>query len=107
MAALLVVLNIPIAEEDSGYQLIGVRLYSFESRSLFGNQWVNYSYRGVTFSFDLWCGIPSAAGGVICGNATDPSGTTHPYSFFDGPPQFNPPWQTWVSPDFHEAVQYR
>ena len=40
-------------------------------------------------------------------NASEPSGASHPYSFSDGPPRSSPPWQTWVAPDGHEAVQYQ
>ena len=104
--AILVLLYVPIAQESSGYAAIGLRLYSFESESLFGQSWSNFTYHGVTFEFHLWCLITPAAG-EICGNATESGGVRYSYSFMDGPPSPSPSWQTWVAPDGHEAVQYR
>lgn len=106
LAVALALLYVPLAQDTSGYTAIGFRLYAFEGVSLFGRAWSNYTYRGVTFEFHLWCQITAAAG-RICGNATESDGTAHPYSFWDGPPSPSPSWQTWVSPDGHEAVQYR
>ena len=103
VGVLLVVLYIPISQESTGYTLIGLRLYSFESVSLFGSSWWNLTYRGVGFTFHLWCAI-STGGGTICGNASDPSGAVYAYSFFDG---LYSHWTTWVAPGGHEAVQYR
>lgn len=107
-ATVLLLLYVPIAQETSGYTAIGLRLYSFESVSLFGANagWQSFSYRGVTFGFHLWCQVTPAAG-EVCGNATEAGGASYPYSFWDGPPSSSPPWQTWVSPNGHEAVQYR
>ncbi|MCI4351364.1 MAG: hypothetical protein L3K15_07615 [Thermoplasmata archaeon] len=101
-------LTVPIAQESSGSTLIGAHLYSFESHSLFGSNggWLSYSYRGVLFTFHLWC-LAGPAGGLVCGNATESAGASFAYSFSDGPPAINPPWQTWVAPDSHEAVQYQ
>ena len=108
VTAALILLYVPIAEESSGYTEIGARLYSFEAVSLFHQptSWPNITYRGVTFGFHLWC-ASTAGAGEICGNATESGGTAYPYSFWDGPPSPFPGWQTWVSPDGHEAVQYR
>lgn len=108
LVTVLVLLYVPIAQEQSGYTAIGPRLNTFESVSLFGPNaaWQNFSYRGVTFGFHLWC-QSSPGGGELCGNATEAGGAVYPYSFSDGPPSFAPPWQTWVSPNGHEAVQYR
>ena len=104
----LVVLSIPNSVEPSGATLIDFRFYSFESVSLFNKPaWQNYTYKGVTFEFHLWC-LASPAAGELCGNATEANGAIFPYSFSDGPPTWGPPpWQTWVSPDYHEAVQYQ
>jgi hypothetical protein len=100
-------LSLPIAQESSGDQLLDGRLYTFEAESLFGSaSWLNYSFDGVTFGFHLWCAVNSAAG-EVCGNATESDGSTHPYAFWDGLPTSDPPWQTWVSADGHEAVEYR
>jgi hypothetical protein len=106
VAALLILLSFPIAQEPAGYQLVDGKTYEYESESLFGSaSWLNYTYQGVTFGFHLWCLITSAAG-EVCGNATESSVVSYPYYFSDGPPQANPSWQTWVAPDQHEAVQY-
>ena len=104
----LVLLYVPISQESSGYTAIGLRLYSFETVSLFNlpTSWPNITYRGITFGFHLWCLITPASG-KICGNATESGGATYPYSFWDGPPSPSPSWQTWVSPNGHEAVEYR
>ncbi len=101
----LVLLYVPTVTGSTGYTAIGSRLYSYEAESLFGQAWSNFTYRGVTFGFHLWC-LATPAAGEICGKATEPSGTVYSYSFWDGPPSPSPKWQTWVSPDGHEAVQY-
>ncbi len=106
ITVVLFLLYVPIAQESSGYTVIGSRLYSFESESLFGPPWSNFTYQGVTFEFHLWCEITSAAG-KICGNPTESGGARYSYSFWDGLPSPFLSWQTWVSPDGHEAVQYR
>lgn len=106
-AILLILLYVPIAQEPSGTEAIGARLYQYETEDLFGSSgYEYYTFGGVQFEFHLWCAI-TPGGGSICGNATEPGGATYPYSFFDGPPSSDPPWQTWVAPDGHEAVQYR
>jgi hypothetical protein len=103
----LAILAFSLSQESAGQISINGKTYSFESESLFGNaSWLNYSYRGVTFGFHLWCLVTPAAG-VVCGNATESTGISYPYSFSDGPPSPNPSWQTWVAPDGHEAVQYK
>ncbi len=105
----LLVLFLPVQQESSGYTMVGPRLYSYESEELFGanSGWENYSYRGVTFGFHLWCETTPAAG-TLCGNATGSDGVAHSYSFSDGSPQIGPPsWEIWVSPNGHEAVEYQ
>lgn len=89
----------------AGVSLVGARYYSYESVSVFGPAWSNYSYQGVTFSFHLWCSIAGDVGWV-CGNATEWDRVSYPYAFSDGLPTPSPQWQTWVAPDYHEAVQY-
>ncbi|MGA8663736.1 MAG: hypothetical protein WB809_01520 [Thermoplasmata archaeon] len=103
----LVILFSPLPGGSSGEELVNGKLYSFESESIFGGAaWLNYSYRGVTFGFHLWC-LVTPAFGEVCGNATEPSGVSYAYAFSDGPPEFHVTWQTWVAPDAHEAVEYR
>ncbi len=55
VATTLLLLALPIEQEQSGYTLIGLRLYSFEAEELFGASWSNFTYQGVTFDFHLWC----------------------------------------------------
>ncbi len=106
-AILLVFVIVPALEGPPGVEIVGNQIFYSESKSLFGNaSWLNYSYRGVTFGFHLWCLVTSAAG-EICGNVTEATGETYPFSVWDGPPQVNAPWQTWISPDGREGVQYR
>jgi len=84
------------------------RTYAYETQSLFGGpSYQNFSFRGVTFTFHLWCQI-TADSGIVCGNATEQNGASYSYSFTDGLPTTSPPpWQTWISPDGLEAVEYQ
>ena len=105
-AILLVFVLVPALEGPPRVEIVGDQIFYSESKSLFGNaSWLNYSYRGVTFGFHLWCLVTSAAG-KICGNVTEATGVSYPFSLWDGPPQLNPAWQTWISPDGREGVQY-
>jgi len=104
VVTVLVLLMVPIAQEQSGYTLIGLRLYSFEEEHVFGSPWSNFSYRGVTFAFHVWCAITSG-GGEVCGNVTESNGGVSSFSFSDGPPG-EPRWATWVSPDAGVAIQF-
>jgi uncharacterized membrane protein YedE/YeeE len=83
------------------------RTYAYETESLFGSQsYLSYQFHGVIFTFHLWCQVTADAG-IVCGNATERDGTSYSYSFTDGLPNSGPmPWQTWVSPDELEAVEY-
>ena len=104
VASVIAVLLVPMDQ-----LVLDGRSYQYETESLFGNRsFLTYQYRGVTFTFHLWCGI-AADTGYVCGNATEPGGATFAYSFGDGiPPAFGPPpWQTWIAPTGHEAVQYQ
>ena len=84
------------------------RTYAYETESLFGNQsYLSFPFRGVTFTFHLWCRVSGDAG-IVCGNATELDGASYSYSFADGLPTVGPPpWQTWVSPDGFEAVEFQ
>lgn len=99
----------PTPSNSSGTVELNGTTYSYTSESLFGNQsWLNYSYRAVKFGFHLWCQVTVDVG-YVCGNATESSGASFHYSFTEGLPVSNqpPPWQTWVAPTGHEAVQYQ
>jgi hypothetical protein len=103
----LLLLTFPVAEEQSGYTLIGFRLYSFESETVYGQAGSNYSFHEVTFEFHLWCGSITPGGAELCGNVTESSGARFAFSFFDGGlPGGSHPWLTWVAPDSNEAVEY-
>jgi hypothetical protein len=87
--------------------VIGNERYSYENVTVFGPSWSNFSYRGVTFGFHVWCGPPTPAGATLCGNATELTGTSYPFSFFEpGGPAIPRPWVTWISPDGQEGVQF-
>jgi len=89
-----------------GTEVVNGRTFAVQSESLFGSaSWLNYTFHGVVFGFHLWCATTPAAG-TVCGNATEPDGTSYPYAFADGPPQEHPAWQTWIAPDGREGVQY-
>jgi len=100
-----VLLAVPISQERSGYTLVGYRLYSFEAESVFGPAWSNYTYRGVTFEFHVWCAI-TPGGGELCGNVTESNGSTFPFSFWDARLSQGSQWETWVAPDSEVAIQY-
>lgn len=105
VVATLVLLAVPISQERSGYTLVGYRLYSFEAESVFGPAWSNYTYRGVTFEFHVWCAI-TPGGGELCGNVTESNGSTFPFSFWDARLSQGSQWETWVAPDSEVAIQY-
>ena len=90
------------------YMTLNSRTYAYETEYLFGNQsYLSFPFRGVTFTFHLWCQV-SGDTGIVCGNATESDGVTYSYSFSDGLPTLGPPpWQTWGSPDDFEAVEYQ
>ena len=84
--------------------------YTYENVTIFGPHWSNFTYRGVTFSFTVWCGPVGLGGAPICGNASESNGPTYPFSFWEngGAPPVGPvPWQKWVAPDGHEAVEFQ
>ena len=89
--------------------VIGSERYSFETVTVFGPSWSNFTYQGVTFGFHVWCGPVTPGGATLCGNATEVNGSTYPFSFWEpgGPPPTQPrPWVTWISPDRLEGVQF-
>jgi hypothetical protein len=107
---LLVVLSTGPGPSAPVYSIvIGNESYSFETVTVFGPHWSNFSYRGVTFEFEVWCNVPSPAGAMLCGNVTEANGSAYPFSFWEpgGPLPTQPrPWVTWISPDALEGVQY-
>jgi hypothetical protein len=107
--ASLVMLTVPINQEQSGYTSINHQLYSLDSVTVFGPHWSNFTYGGVLFEFVVWCNAPSLAGAQLCGNASRSVGPVYSFTFWEegGAPRLSPgPWETWVSPDGHEAVQF-
>lgn len=99
----------PALPAPPGTIVLGGKPYSYLTESLFGSRsWLNYSFGGVSFTFHLWCQIQMDTG-YVCGDATEPTGVTYGYSFADGLPSATgaPPWETWIAPDGHEAVQYQ
>lgn len=103
----LVLLTVPIAQESSGYTLVGLRLYSFEAENLFGAPPppTHFVYRGVHFDFVVYC--PSTPVGLICGNVTESGGATFAFTFFEPEVPGAHNWETWVAPDGNEAAQYQ
>ncbi len=93
----------------SGLVSVNGRWYASETHEHFGSNapsWDNYTFDGVFISIHFWCGTPTPAAGLLCGNATEANGSEFSYSFGDGPPQMNPPWQTTMSPDGSAGAQY-
>jgi len=111
VTTVLVLLNLPIRQESSGYQLVGLRLYASESESIFGPPgWSNFTFRGATFDFQVYCepnpSLPLPLG-AICGSARESNGAPSSFTFFEPEvPRFYPPWQNWVAPDGTVAVEY-
>jgi hypothetical protein len=109
IAVTLVFLSLPIRPETSGVTRIGLQTYSFEAEDVFGPHWSNFSFDGVLFEFVVWCGSPSLAGASLCGGVSQPGGPVYHFTFWEagGAPRVTPgPWETWVSPNVHEAVQF-
>ena len=101
-----VLLTVAIPQVPSGYTMVGNQLYSFESENVFGSPWSNFTYRGVTFEFHVYCSI-SPGGGELCGNVSESTQSTFPFSIWEAPTGPGPgPWLTWVAPDSHVAIQF-
>jgi hypothetical protein len=95
----------------NGETKIGSRTYFVENETVFGPAYSNYTFHGVRFSFHVWCSLASAGlgGAQLCGNVTEPSRTSYPFNFTEpggAPPVGSLPWQTWVTPNGSEAVQF-
>ena len=97
-----------LAVEPAGMILVHSTQFSYQTESLFGNEsFLTYRFGGSTFTFHLWCAI-SPAGGIVCGNVTEPDGERYAYQFSDGPTVVGPaPWQTWIAPNGLVGVQYQ
>jgi hypothetical protein len=109
VVTILVLLWVPISEEQSGYTMIGFKLYSYETVDPFTSPTSSFTYRGVLFDFQA---LPpsdcpqNAGGGNICAAVTESSGVTFWFNVSFGPPCHSfGTWFTWVSPDQHEAVE--
>jgi hypothetical protein len=107
VTATLALLLLPISQEPSGYQIVGLRLYSFEDETVFGSEgtgWHNYSHRGATFAFQVYC--PSIPVGKICAWVTEPDGSNLSFSFFAAEVPGDSAWESWVAPDGAVASEY-
>ena len=106
VATLVVLLWVPISEENSGYTMIGTRLYTYESANLYGAPWVNVSYRGVLFVFPPPTCPQNAGGGTVCGYVLQSNGVNFTFEIQLPPPAPAPTgWITWVSPNQMEAIE--
>ena len=87
--------------------VVGYERFYYETVTAPEPGWSNFSFFGVTFELHAWCSALTPGGTSVCGNATQPSGISFPFSFREGPPP-DPthPWQTWISPNGHEGVQF-
>jgi hypothetical protein len=93
----------------SGNITIGNQVYQFEQETVFGPHWSNFSFKEVGFFFVVWCYLGGTSGARLCGHLTEADGTTYFFSFWEpgDPPTIDPlPWQTQVSPDTREAIQF-
>jgi hypothetical protein len=104
-----VLLWVPISEEQSGYTMIGSKLYAYETVYPSTSPTSNFSFHGVLFDFQALppseC-FQNAGGGDLCASVTEPQGATFWFNVSFGPPcQGLGTWNTWVSPDQHEAVE--
>ncbi|MCI4341107.1 MAG: hypothetical protein L3K11_01845 [Thermoplasmata archaeon] len=112
LAALVAVLFLPTIQLRSAPApgvSIGNVQYTYESETVFGPQFSNFSYRGVLFEFEVYCQASPGGGAEICGSVTGPSASPYAFQFEEpgGAAPINPlPWQTWISPDHHEGVQF-
>jgi hypothetical protein len=105
LGSLFVLLSVPSTDPALGIQVVDPHAFPSQPEERFGagDGWLNYTFHGVTFGFHLRCQVGPAAG-TICGNATEASGARFPYSFSD---DLDSEVQTWVAPDFHQAVEYQ
>jgi hypothetical protein len=97
---------VPVAQEQSGYTVVGFQLYAFEAVNIESSPWANFSYRGVEFELPAVDCPQNTGGGNVCGRVVEPSGAN--YSFvISFPPACSGfgSWATWVSPGQHEAVE--
>jgi hypothetical protein len=106
VALLLGWLQVPIAQEESGYAMVGFQLYTFEAVELSALASNFIHYRGVVFGFgDVEC-VTNPGGGNVCGTVLQSNGVNISYSI--GLPLFVSGlgnWVGWVAPNQHEAVE--
>jgi hypothetical protein len=104
-----ILLWVPISEEPSGYTMIGSKMYAFETVYPSTAPTSNFSFHGVLFDFQALtpadC-LQNPGGGDLCASVTEPHGATYWFNVSFGPPCHGlGSWNTWVSPDEHEAVE--
>lgn len=100
---------VPIQEENDGYTMVGSSLYSYETVYPGGSAGSNFTYRGVFFSFSAPVTCPeNPGGGALCALVTESGGPTYWYNVSFPPPSTSwGSWITWVAPDHHEGVEIR
>jgi len=107
VVATVVLLWVPIAQEQSGYTMLGFTLYTFETVNIFSAPWENFTFHGVTFEFTRSNCPQNPGGGNVCGGVLESSGATYGFDI-----SFPPPcrswgsWLTWMSPDHNEAIEF-
>jgi len=100
---------IPITEEQSGYTMVGFKLYSYETVYPYDSSSSNFTYRGVLFDFGAPVSCPqNTGGGNLCVLVTQSDGVTYWFNVSFSPPCHSlGTWFTWISPNQQEGVEIR
>jgi hypothetical protein len=102
----LVLLQVPISEEQSGYTMIGFQLYTFEAVNIYQSPWAHFTERGVEFEFPPPDCPLNTGGGNVCGSVLQPNGVSFAFDIELPPPCHGiGSWLTWVSPNQREAIE--
>ncbi len=106
VVSVLVLLEVPISEEQSGYTMIGFQLYTFEAVDIYQSPWVNFTYQGVVFEFPPPECPQNTGGGNICGSVIQSNGVNFSFNIALPPPCHGlGSWLNWVSPNQLEALE--
>jgi hypothetical protein len=106
VVTVLLLLQLPISEERSGYTMIGWQVYTFEAVNIFRSPSANFTYGGVTFEFLPSDCAQNPGGGNICGSVLQSNGLGFSFDLAL-PPSCHGlgAWLSWVSPNRHEAIE--